>query len=222
MRIDGEQLLGLDSSLTVFRAGAMYRPGKSLRHQLDFDYASYDRTGEATLSQDLTIGGITYPIGAHVETVLNFDIIRGDYTYAILQDERMRIALGLGIYVVPLKYGLNIQTTGGRSTVEGANTTLPLPSLALRTEFQLIPRLYLNGGIDGMYLEIDSFRGSLVDATVGVEYRPWNHFGLGAGWSYLAVNVNSEKSNSEYPGDNFVGSVDVHFSGLLLYGKFCF
>src|SRR5262245_20339488 len=73
--LNAEELLGLDSSLTVFRADAMYRLGKSLRHQLDFTYASYHRDGDATLSEEITINGMTYPIGAHIETVFNFDIL---------------------------------------------------------------------------------------------------------------------------------------------------
>jgi hypothetical protein len=221
--INAENSLGLATSITVFRADAMYRPGQSRRNQLDFDYASYDRTGEATLTKDLPIGGgNVIPVGAHIQTTFDFDIIRGTYTYAFLQDERMRIAGGLGIYVVPLKYGLDVQTAGGHSSVGGADTTLPLPSLALRAEFQLIPKLFLNGSIDAMYLEISHYRGSLVDLNVGLEYRPWKHIGFGAGYSFTSMSVDSENSSSEYPGANFVGNVDVRFSGLLLYGKYSF
>ena len=219
---NAEELFDLESSLTVFRAEAMYRPGKSLRNQLDFTYASYERSGGATLSQDITINGVTYPVGAHVESVFNFDIIRGTYSYAILQDERMRIALGLGVYAVPLKYGLTIDTTGGRSKVEGADTTLPLPALALRGEFQLIPRLFLYTSLDAMYLEISDFKGSLLDVNVGLEYRPWKHIGFGAGYNGMSVQVEGENSSSHYPGTDFVGSVGVRFTGLMLYGKVSF
>lgn len=220
--INAEELFGLDTSLTVFRAEAMYRPGKSLRHQLDVTYASYHRDGGATLSEEIEINGDTYPVGAHVESVFNFDIIRGTYSYAILQDERMRIALGLGVYAVPLRYGIDIETEGGRTAVEGADVTLPLPALALRGEFQLLPKLFLNASIDAMYLEISDFKGSLLDVNVGLEYRPWKHFGLGVGYNSMSVNVEAEDGSSNYPGANFVGTVDVRFSGLLLYGKWSF
>lgn len=219
---NAEDLFGLETSLTVFRADAMFRPGKSLRHQLDFTYASYHRDGEANLSREITIGGQPYPVGAHVESVFNFDIIRGTYSYAFLQDERMRIAMGLGIYVVPLKYGLEIDASGDRSSVDGAETTLPLPAVALRSEFQLIPKLFLNAGIDAMYLQVSDFKGSLLDVNVGLEYRPWKYFGFGVGYNGMAVNVEGESDDSSYPGANFVGSVDVRFTGLMLYGKFTF
>lgn len=215
---NAEELFGLDTSLTVLRVEAMYRPGKSLRHQVDFSYSAYHRDGHATLSEDITINDMPFPVGARIESEFNFDIIRGTYSYAILQDERMRIALGLGVYAVPLKYGLHVE---GRS-VNGADTTLPLPAVALRAEFQLIPKLYLYSSVDAMYLKIDDFKGSLLDVNIGVEYRPWKHVGFGLGYNSMSVDVKAESDSSNYPGADFVGDVGVRFSGLLLYGKFSF
>ena len=104
----------------------------------------------------------------------------------------------------------------------GADTTLPLPSLALRGEFQLIPKLFFNASIDAMYLEISDFKGSLLDANIGLEYRPWQHVGIGLGYNAVSVVVEGEDLSSNYPGADFVGKVDVRFSGLLLYGKVSF
>ena len=223
VKINGEDQLGLDSSLSVFRADAMYRPGKSRRHELDFSFASYDRNGDVTLTRDLTIRGHTYTVGTEVKSTLDFDIIQGSYSYALIQSERMRIALGIGLYVVPLKTGLEFITTrGGSASEEGADTTVPLPVIGLRTEFQLLPRLYLNAGIDAFDLEITGFRGSMLDVFAGLEYRPWKHLGVGVGYNFTGMHIDSEKSNSDYPGANFVGNVDVNFSGLLVYGKFSF
>ena len=220
--INAEDLLGLDENLTVFRAGAMYRPGRSRRNQLDFSYASYHRDGSATLAEEITIDGVTYPVGAQTDSLFNFDIIRGTYSFAFWQNERVRLALGLGVYAVPVRYELDIETTGGRTVVEGADTTLPLPSIALRGEFRLVNRLFLNASVEGMYLELNEFRGSLVDLNAGAEYRPWRHFGVGLGYNFMAVNVEGESSSSDYPGADFVGRVEVRFSGLFLYGKLSF
>src|SRR5262245_23944351 len=219
---NAEELFGLDTSLTVFRAEAMYRPGQSLRHQLDLSYARYHRSGSGTLSEEIEINDMTFPVGAHVDSVFNFDIIRGTYSYALLQDDRMRIALGLGVYAVPLRYEVDIKTMSGRPAVEGADTTLPLPAVALRGEFQLIPKLFLNAGVDAMYLEISDFKGSLLDVNIGLEYRPWKYVGFGLGYNSMSVNVEADDRSSSYPGVDFVGRVGVRFSGLMLYGKFSF
>lgn len=141
------------------------------------------------MSEEIEINGVTYPVGAQMDSVFNFDLIRGTYSYALLQDERMRIALGLGVYAVPLRYELDIRTTGGQTNVEGADITLPLPALALKGEFQLVPKLFLDAGINAMYLEVSDFKGSLVEANVSLECRPWKHIGLGLGYSGMAVGI---------------------------------
>jgi hypothetical protein len=223
--INAEQLLGLDTSLTTWAAGVMYRPGESLRHQLDFSYIAYNRKGSGTLSQDIEIDGVVYPVGSQISSVFDFDIIRGTYSYALLQDERMRIAVGLGIYAVPLKYNLDVTTVGPGGVltrIEGADTTVPLPSLALRADFQLVPKLFLDASINAMYLEISNFKGSMVDVNLSLEYRPWQHFGFGLGYNGMSMKVEGENGNSSYPGINFVGTVDVRFSGLTAFAKYTF
>jgi opacity protein-like surface antigen len=221
-KINAEDLLGLDTHLTVFRVDAMIRPGATRRNQIDAGYAGYHRSGNATLSRDLTLEGTTYPIGAKVDTTFNFDLIRATYTYAFVQTDRVRIGLGLGHYGIPLKYDVNVQTSRGRSTADGADTILPFPALAFRGEFQVLPKLYLKASADGMYLPVSSFSGSLVDANIGLEYRIWKYFGLGLGYNYTEANVEGKSSSSSYPGVDFVGEVSVRFSGLLFYGKVAF
>ncbi|HEX5217977.1 MAG TPA: hypothetical protein VFZ59_00280 [Verrucomicrobiae bacterium] len=219
--INAEDTLGLDSSLTVFQIGGMYRPGESRRNQIEFSYAGYHRDGSAVLTREIEIEGITYPVGANVESVLNFDIISATYSYAFVQTERARVALGLGAYIMPLRYDLNIETTGGNTFIEGADTTLPLPVIAVRGEFLLFRSLFLNTSVDGMYAEISDFRGALVDFNIGLEYRPWKCVGFGVGYNYFYGGLEGEGS-SDYPGVDFVGSVTIRYSGLLLYGKWCF
>ena len=220
--VNPEKLLGLDSTLYVFRAGALYRPGKTLRNQLDFTYAAYDRSGSGALSQELNLGGTTYPVGAEFHSHFNFDLIRGTYSRAILQDERMRIALGFTLYAVPIDFGLDVQTSGGLKSVGGANITLPLPALALRSEFLLVPKLFLNASIDAMYFEMSNFKGSLLDVNVGLEYRPWKHFGFGLDFNALSLYAEAQGSSSGYPGADFIGSVDARYSGMMLYVKIPF
>jgi hypothetical protein len=222
VNVSAEKLLNLDSQLTVFRLNALYRPGETRRNQFDFTYAAYHRSGHAVLDEQIDVGDISLPVGAQVDTIFDFDLIRGDYSYAFLQDDRMRIAVGLGIYVVPLRYSLNTETTSGQVSVESANVTLPLPALALRADFLLVPKLYLTTSIDAMYLEIQNFKGSLYDVNIALEYRPWKYLGLGLGFNSFSVDVQARGNGSNYPGATFNGEVGVHYGGLMFYGKILF
>lgn len=220
--LDAEDLLGLDSTLTVWRADAMYRPGKTLRHQFDFSYVGLHRTADTVLNQEIKVDDEIILPGTRIHSVFDLDIYRLTYSYAVLQDERMRIAVGLGIYGVPIRYGIEITEPGDDRALEIRNVVLPLPTLAIRSEFQLVPKLFLNLSVNFMYLEVGDFKGSLVDANIGLEYRMWKHFGMGLAYNPLSVHVESESKNADYPGASFVGSADVSYNGLLLYGKLSF
>jgi hypothetical protein len=220
--LDAENLLGLESTLRVWRVDAIYRPGKSRRQQLDFTYLGFNREAQTQLTQQIEIDNTILLPGTQLKSVFDFDIYRLTYSYALIQDNRMRIAIGLGIYVVPIHYGLDIFTSGQTQTLDVEEVTLPLPSLALRMDFQLVPKLFLKADINAMYLKISNFEGSLLDTTIGLEYQPWKHFGLGLAYNPFSVHVQSSGSSSDYPGANFIGAVDVDYSGLLLYGKVSF
>lgn len=220
--VSAEKLLGLDTELTVFRLGALYRPGETRRNQFDFTYAAYHRSGHAVLGSEIDVGDVVLPVGANLDTVFNFDIIRATYSYAILQDDRMRIGIGLGVYIVPLKYSLEMETSGGKTGIEAADVTFPLPTLALRADFLLVRKLYLVTSLDAMYLEISDFKGSIYDINAALEYRPWKHVGFGVGYNGFSVDVEGHGSSSDYPGADFTGSVGVHYTGLMLYCKFMF
>ena len=221
VQINGEDVLGLDSTLTVFKAQALYRPGKSLRHQVDLSYASYDRSGSTTLNDAIEIDGETLLPGTDIDSEFSFQLIRLNYSYAVLQDDRMRISAGLGVYGIPLKYGIDITNPGDERELEVRDATFPLPTLALQAEFLLTPRFYLVSEVNALYLEISDFQGSLIDFSLGLEYRPWTHFALGAALNSTSVHVEAMNDDA-YPAIDYVGSVDMDFVGLMLYGKLTF
>ena len=118
---------------------------------------------------------------------MNAEIRHHSIVASARKRQRFRVALGLGVYAVPLKYSLDIQSSSGHSVVEGADTTFPLPALALRVEFQIVHGLFFECDVNGIYAEIQNFKGSMVDLTAGLEYRPWTHFGIGAAYGRVAV-----------------------------------
>src|SRR4051812_33378818 len=85
---NAEDRLGLDSTLTVIRADAMFRFADNRRHQLDVSYGGYHRDGHASLSDNVIIDDVSYPVGADVNSTFNFDVLRATYTYALVQNER--------------------------------------------------------------------------------------------------------------------------------------
>lgn len=220
--VNGEDTLGLPSTLTVFRADALYRIGKARRHQVDFSYAGYHRNGQTTLTDPIDIGGRIVIPATRIDSVLNFDMIRLSYTYAFVQSDHVRIGGGLSAYVLPIEYGLSFAVGDTPPSLAPRSLIVPVPALALRADFRIWRDLYATSDFNGVYLELFGFEGSLFDASVAIEYRPWHHLALGVGYSVTMVDVGTTNRDPDYPGVGSLGEVDVSCHGILAFVRLMF
>lgn len=221
-KIDMEDKLGLDSEVAVFRADALLRLGTRQRHRIDFSYAGYYRSAEKTLTDGIDIGGQQLTPGTVLESKLDFALFRASYSYAVFQNERVSVGVGLGAYVIPVTYGVDVLAANSSSGLESYSATLPLPAIALRGDFQLIPKLFLVSELDIMYLDVAGIRAGLLDTRLALEFQPWKHVGFGAGFNLMGVNLESTDPSGDYPGAASLTSVRVRTAGLMVYGKLCF
>jgi hypothetical protein len=221
--VDVEDLLGLDSTSSAGRVGALWRFTDNRRHRFDFQWFSFRRDGSNTIGQDIHYkdedgNEQVIEAGTHVESFFDFDIYQVAYSYSFFQDDRIDLAGSLGLYVMPIDFGLNAT---GLVNVGGSETfTAPLPVLGVRADFEITPKWYFRSGLQVFYLEIGEFAGSILETHVAIEYLPWKHFGFGLGFDSLNVKV--EADGDDYPGIDFKGEVNFHYTGLLLYAKIYF
>jgi len=221
--VDVEDLLGLDTTNSAFRVDASWRFTDNRRHRLDFQWFSFRRDGSRTIGEDIHYkdkDGIEQTIksGTHVESFFDFDIYEVAYSYSFFQDDRIDLAGSLGLYVMPIEFGL---TATGLLNVGGSESfTAPLPTLGVRADFAITPKWFFRSGIKVFYLEIGEFAGSILEANAAIEYLPWKHLGFGLGLDSLNVQV--EADGEDYPGIDFKGEVDFQCTGLLLYAKLYF
>jgi len=219
--IDVEDLLGLDSSASVFRVGALWRFTDNRRHRLDFNWFSLNRDGSRQILQDITIednNGNQIPIksGSTVDAFFDLDIYQLSYSYSFLQDERLDLALQIGTYIMPIDVGLSV--AGAIDEQGSARFTAPLPVVGLRMDIALTPQWFIRTGTQAFYLEYDNFSGSVLEFRAAVEYNPWDHVGIGLGFDTLAINVEAE--GEDWPGIDLNGKVNFNYAGLQLYLRF--
>ena len=215
--VNGEDALGLDSSLTVFRADAVYRFTSNRRHRFDLSYVDLRRGATRTLQADIQFKDQTFSAGTTVDSLFDLKIIRGAYSYSLFQDERIDLGLSAGVYVAPIKIRISSSNTG---TAEEETITAPLPVVGLRFDFAITPKFFLKQNIDFFYLQYQNFQGSLFDAKIALEYNVWKHLGFGIAYDYLRIQVKAE--GQDYPGLDMAGKIEFGLGGLLLYGKFYF
>ena len=221
--VDMEDLLGLDTTDSAFRVGASWRFTDNRRHRLDFQWFRFNRDGSNTIGEDIPYkdedgNEKVIDAGTYVESFFDFDIYQLAYSYSFFQDDRIDLAGSLGLYVMPIDFGIKAT---GIIDVGGSETfTAPLPTLGVRADFAITPKWIFRSGLELFYLEIGEFSGSILETHVAIEYLPWKHFGFGLGFDSLNVKV--EADEEDYPGIDFKGEVNFHYTGLQLYAKLYF
>ena len=112
--IDVEEILGMDSSQSLFRFKFFRRFTENKRHRFDLSWVSLHRTGDNQIARDITVEGpdgneIEIKAGTKVESFLNLDIFKGVYSYSLFLDDRLDLALEFGLYVMPIEFGLTAE-----------------------------------------------------------------------------------------------------------------
>ena len=214
--VDVEEALGLDSSMSVLKAGVRYRFGSTRRHVLGLQYYDFRRSSTKTLETDITWQDKTYTAGTTVESYLDIGVLKAGYSYAFFQDDRISLAASIGLFITPIEGGIS---AAGGSTAE-ESITAPLPVVGMSLDFAITPKLFLKQSIEVFYLEIGDFKGSISSFTIACEYDFWKNVGFGLGYDVFDLKL--EANGSDYPTIDFVGKIEFAYSGLLLYTKIYF
>jgi hypothetical protein len=216
--LDAEDFLGLDTTDAAFRVDAGYRLGKSMRHKLDFSWFQFHRQAEKVLTEDVELppelGGETLPTGMTASSLFDFDIYKIKYEYSFILDDRVDLNAGLGVFIMPMEFGLGEK---GRE-LKSESITAPLPVFGIGFDIAMTPKWFLRQGIDLLFLELSNFKGSILNPQIALEYWAWEHVGFGVGLDGMMVNIEAKDDNA-YPGIDFVGNAEFSYFGAQAYIK---
>ena len=188
-----EDTLGVGSEKTTYRIDGFYRFGDSRRHQIELHYFDSRRSGDKVLDRTIEVGDTTFPAGASVSTQFDLKFINLDYSYAFVQDDRLRLSVTGGLHTTGVHYKLD---SPGLKLFEDEKFTAPLPVVGFQGEVLVTERWRLKGGIDMFYVEYNQFTGALVDTNLAVEYLPFKHAGFGLGVDNVRMKVDAKDRKS--------------------------
>ena len=221
--LDVEDFLGLDSSNSTFRLDGGWRFTKNMRHKLEFGWFAFHRESSGTIDTPIDIppelGGGIIPAG-DVTSYFNYDIIKLMYKYSFVLDDRLDLNLGLGLFVMPIEFGVQAVVGGVVTETMEEDITAPLPVVGLGFDFAITPKWFVRQQLEFFYLDIGDFSGGINSTSVALEYLPWKHVGFGFGVDAMRVKI--EANGSDYPGVDFKGSVEFDYIGAQLYMKVFF
>ena len=111
--ISVEDDLGFDPHVTVARLDGHFWFNE--RHRIDATYFDLNRSAEHKVDRTINFGDTTYTINTTVNGEQDFQIVKLDYTYALLVPDRGFLGLTGGLYVSQSKYSLRAGSASGES-----------------------------------------------------------------------------------------------------------
>jgi hypothetical protein len=214
VKVDAEELLGLDEHFTVFRGDAFWRITR--RNRVDFSYYAMNRDGSNELDIEIPRpGGGSYPVGTKVKTDFDMTILRGSYAWSFFKNESFDLGIAGGLYGMAVDFKIKREGTAGGGDEE-TDFAFPLPVIGLRGSFALTPKWFIRQTFDYFYVNIGDYEGHLIDFLAAVEWNALKHLGLGVGYNYVQMNLDYSGS------DDFLSEIDLSYGGVLAFAKLYF
>ena len=214
IKVDAEEVLGLDENFTTFRADAFWRITR--RNRVDFTYYAMNRDGSTDLRVDIPDGdGGSIPAGAKINTDFDMTILRGSYAWSFFKNQYFDLGIAGGLYGLAVDFEIKRDGIGG-SNKEETDFKFPLPVIGLRGSFALTPKFFIRQSFDYFYVNFGDYEGQLVDILAAVEWNALKYLGLGVGYNYVQMDL-------EYSGsDDFLSEIDLSNGGFLAFAKLYF
>lgn len=216
-----EDEIDMDDNTDSFRADLYWRLGR--RHRIDLGWFDLKRSGTRTIERDIRWGELEFDVGASVTAELQTEVIPLRYSYNILTGEDHELGLGFGIYGMMLRASMQGQVStgsGGGASVEDSETfrtPVPLPLFSIQGGWAFADRFRAVGLLQYFYIDLetnigqlDEVEGSIIDASLGVEYDATDNVCVGASVNWFRFDAMAREEPLEL-------EVEYAFTGLFLY-----
>jgi hypothetical protein len=204
--------LGIDGKTTTPYFGFRWRFAE--RWRLNLEYFGSDQDGAGVAQTDLVFQDIRIPAGVLAEAEFSTDIYAASVGWSFLRDERMELGVGLGLHVADLSARIRGAGFIGDIAVpvaaERADVTAPLPNLRLHGAYAFTPTLAFEAGLGWFSLSYDKYDGKFFVGTAAIEWRPHENFGLGAGYTWLDVDLDVDEAR-------FTDNYDFDLNGPVVF-----
>lgn len=223
-----EEVFGLEDSKTLLWGGARWNIAR--RHILEFEFVNLNRSGtQGAVSEPIKIGDSIVAVGGQIDTRFDTTIARLTYGYSLIKKERADFQLKAGLHIANVETeivmsGAACKVTdpnsptcviGSAPVKESEDITAPLPHLGLSFAYGITPSVAFRTQVIGFAIEINDFKGAIVEVDADLVWHPWQHFGIGAGVRYFDTSI-------EGTGSGLRGKFEFDYLGPVVYGLLSF
>jgi len=203
--ISPEDTLGLSTEQTVFRLDGYYRFTK--KHALIYSWYNISSDGSKSIEEefdwiDENGDSITIPVGAQVDTSLDFDIVKLSYLWSFHHTDKVEMSAGVGLHMARIAVGLRSDTTSSGVEAMDVDTGLPLPVVSFSVVYHITPKFSWQFKQEFFALHYDKWDGTYTDSTLGMEYRVFENVGLGIALASNSLKLTEKEDDYKFNYDN--------------------
>lgn len=213
-----EDDLGFNPDNLDFRIFANYRLGK--RSDLTFGYYQWNRGADHVIDEKIQWGDYIIEVGASIDLRNRTKVAQVSYEHSVLKKKKWDLGLSAGLSLFTFHSDLEIDGTIrpigeedgdgiGGGTKQSKSLVAPVPAFGLNLRYSIGP--HLGAILRGQFFafQADTWGGSMADIVLGVDWFPWKHVGLGAGFNSVRLNYDKDRRGEL--------KVDYDYNGVLVY-----
>jgi hypothetical protein len=211
--IDFDEGLKLGNPDSLFAAEIAWRfKGQwSLLAQF-FDSSDSART---VLEEDIEWGDVVFGAGTGAIAGTDMNLARLFVGRQLDTSEVHDVGIGGGIHYLDISAyieGTIIISGVQASARESVSLSAPLPNIGAWYRYSISPRWAFRTRFDLLSADIGDYEGLLVNASLGVNYQAFRHFGIGVAYNYFELDVSINRPN-------WRGDIEMVYDGLFVYGS---
>lgn len=174
----------------VPRVEGTFRFGE--RHRIHFNYFRYDAGNGASLGEDVTFDGTTFPAGSRVDLDTRFDLGSVVYDYGLIETPTFGFGLQVGAETAGLRGTLRGESGEESFRVrESERGTAPMVGARISANtadgrWRVIAQAQY---LDADWGDFGDYDGDITRANALVEYRFTPKFGIFAGYDWFDLDV---------------------------------
>ena len=204
----------IDTSDIDFSAYGLWRITPKLR--LEAGYSGINKEISESLDTDINLDPITIPAGTHLDEKFETQVLRMAIGYAFVRSESSEFGVDLGVNYTTIKQSFAVQSPGfGNVEFTSLDVSEPLPTIGLFFNYAFSPDWYLTTRAGVFSFDMGDIDGTIFDFFGGVEYRPWQHVGLGLAFTYNSADLTIKEDIHDV-------DIEYDYGGPLLYLVFGF
>ena len=211
-----EKTLGLKTEQTVIRLEGYYRFNE--KHSINYSWYSITSNGTRAIEKEIDWidengDPITIPIGAAVNSGLEYDIYKVGYLWSFYHTDILELAAGAGLHITSIAVGLQAETTSTGIDARDVNVTVPLPVFSFGLTYKVTPKFDWFIKSEIFALEFSHWEGTYTDGSAGVEYRIWKHLGLGIGIGTNSLKIVEKTDDYHFSFANRITGIAFYVAG---------